>query len=156
MTVCDFQETLKAELLEVFKDIRSRGPDGSIRNITGYCQSLPVEDADDETSSCFPYFIVRVSDGVDDDQYSIRGTVHAMILLGIYDDSRDNQGYKTILNMIQRFRERFEKNPLVGNMYRIQPKITWTLQDEDTYPYFFGGIQAKWDIMQFRKEDAYS
>lgn len=156
MTINEFQETLKEGLLDVFKDIRGKIPNGTVAGIKGYSQSLPVVDNDDENDSRFPYFIVRLADGEDDDLYSIRGMVKTLILFGVYDDSKDNQGHKTILNLIQRYRERFGKNPLVGGQYRMRSKIKWVLQDEDTYPFFFGGIESEWDIKKFRKEDPYS
>lgn len=158
MTIYELQDDLVEELASVFRNITGKRPDGTVKAPTGYAQSLPiVQDDEEDEDSRFPYFIVRMTEGEGgQDQSAVRETATTHILLGVYENNPDNQGHRTILNMIQRFRERFEKNPLLKDKYRMRPEIKWALQDEDTYPYYFGGIEVTWEIKQYQKEDRYS
>lgn len=157
MTINDFQEKLRDDLLLLYKDLFEKNPDGTLGKINGYIQNLPEFDDEDEAESRFPYFIVRVMSGTDEELDQIRGSVKVLILIGVYDNNKENVGHKIILKMIQMFRERFEEEARTsGYGYRMRPKIEWALQDEDTFPYFFGGIETDWDIMLTRKEDPYS
>ena len=79
--------------------------------------------------------------------------VKLILIFGIYDDNQDAQGHKTILNLIQKIHERFFKNPILANKYTMIPGIKWTLQDDDTYPYYFGGVEMNWSILTVSQEE---
>lgn len=161
MTITEFQKALRDDLVVLFNDVCEKWPDGTKGKINGYLQDLPKdsvdEDEEEDDRSRFPYFIVRILGGKDEELDSIRGSVQILILFGVYDNDPKNNGHEIILRLIQTFRERYELEPrTAGYGYRMKPKIEWVLQDEPTYPYFFGGIETEWDILLARKEDPYS
>ena len=45
------------------------------------------------------------------------------------------------MNMIQKVADRFIHEPLLDHSYRAEQNIDAELQDEDTYPYYIGGIE---------------
>lgn len=112
-------------------------------------QALPIQKTDDEDEP-YPYCIVRVMEGdLEDNDASVK----IILVFGIYDDNQDAQGHKTILNLIQKIHERFFKNPILANKYKMLPGIKWTLQDDDTYPYYFGGVEMNWNILTVSQEE---
>ena len=144
----DLQHALVAELTEVLKDIHSESAEGD-RNtgFAGYEQFLPVlQNDDDDPDQFFPYFIVRLDNwkAVDEED---PWTVTVDILLGVHDEGPNNQGHKILINAIDRILYRFTTEATLGiagyKAFRCLPEITASLQDEDTYPYFFGGIELK-------------
>ena len=123
---------------------------------TGYRQQLPriVQD-DEDTDQFFPYFIVRIETGhtpSDNEPWDV--TVD--ILLGIFDDDTQNDGHVVIADMIQKITDYFVAYPLLDHKYRALQDMDFALQDEDTYPYFFGGIEMKFWVQKARREDPYA
>jgi hypothetical protein len=131
--------------------------DGStVIGATGYRQQLPrlVQD-DDDADQFFPYYIVRLETGhtlSDNEPWDV--TVD--ILLGIFDDDTENDGHIYISEMIQRITDYFVAYPLLDHKYRALQDMDFALQDEDTYPYFFGGIEMKFWVQKARREDPYA
>lgn len=157
MTVNDFQETLKNECVDILKEVTTKKTSGeSVSGVNGYKQSLPIVTADEEDNSqFFPYVIVRLADGsteTDDDPW----VVTADILLGIYDPDTEANGHEHILSMVTKITDRFVEYPLLDQKYRAQQKIQWSLQDEDTYPYYFGGVEIKFELPKTGRRDDYS
>ena len=123
---------------------------------TGYRQQLPriVQD-DEDTDQFFPYFIVRIETGhtpSDNEPWDV--TVD--ILLGIFDDDTQNDGHVVIADMIQKITDYFVAYPLLDHKYRALQDMDFALQDEDTYPYFFGGIEMKFWVQKAQREDDYA
>lgn len=147
MTFTEFQKDLVKEVEVILKDVICKTPDGGeVVGVKGYEQQLPVvTENDEDESKFFPYFIVRISDAVtqgDDEPW----TVTADILFGCYEPDKLQTGHRHILVMIQRTADRFLAEPLLCKKYRAQPEMEVALQDEDTYPFFFGGARIKFSI----------
>lgn len=144
----DLQRALLDEITDVLKDLVSTNAAGElVTGYTGYPQFLPVLVNDDDTADqFFPYFIVRLDTGkavsVEDPW-----TVTVDILLGVHDAGTNNEGHYHILNAITRIVNRFAEEPTIGapghKAFRALPEMEWGLQDEDTWPYFFGGVEIK-------------
>ena len=128
----------------------------TVTGATGYRQQLPriVQD-DEDTDQFFPYFIVRIETGhtpSDNEPWDV--TVD--ILLGIFDDDTQNDGHIVIADMIQKITDYFVAYPLLDHKYRALQDMDFALQDEDTYPYFFGGIEMKFWVQKAQREDDYA
>lgn len=119
----------------------------------GYEQSLPIVVEDDrEASEFFPYFIVQIEGGEteeDDDYWHIK----VAVLLGIYDKDIETNGHQEILKMIDLIQQRFLARPLLNQKFRCLPKMSWALQEEDTYPFYFGGLELTFGCMKIGRED---
>lgn len=146
------QQELAKEIEEITKDITLRNPAGEYAKLKSYEQSLPIRQLDEEDDDPYPYCIVRIVEGNTPDAMSAQ-SVKTILVIGVYDDGVDSQGHKSILNIIQRIQERFFKNPILANQFVVQPGFDWTLQDEDSYPYYFGGIEITWETSSIRRED---
>lgn len=147
MVVAEFQRELIGEVTRILQNVQTKNTAGeTVTGVKGYEQMLPiVMDDEEDESQFFPYFIAKINEGKteDDDKPWI---VTADILLGCYDDSKNANGHRSILNMIQRICDRFAKEPLMNNKFRAEPDIEWALQNEDTYPFYFGGVEIRFNI----------
>lgn len=158
MTILDFQETLKKEIGSVLQNscIRKDSNGNRISGVNMYKQDLPIIMEDDEdVSQFFPYAIVRILEGStpEDDEPWI---VTANILLALEDSSTARSGYLDIMGMIQKIIDRFVSEPRLNEYYRALQDIEWAIQDEDTYPYYFGGVQIKFYLPKIgRREPDY-
>ncbi len=157
MVASDFQSELMTEIEMITSQIKYQKADGTTQNgVTSYRQQLPqvTEDEDDE-SAFFPYAIIRLVDGDtqdDNDCWSVKTD----ILIGCYDEATDTNGHLDVLETIQRICDRFAMKPLLASKYMADQHIQWALQEEDTYPYYFGGIEIKFYLPKIGREDLYA
>lgn len=146
------QKELASEIEEITKDIVLKNPAGEYAKLRSFEQSLPIRQLDEEYDDPYPYCIVRIVEGETPDGMSAQ-SVKTILIIGVYDDRVEAQGHKSILNIIQRIQERFFKNGVLADQFIMQPGFNWTLQDDDSYPYYFGGIEITWETSSIRRED---
>lgn len=157
MTILNFQDALVEDVERTLKGIGTKNVSSEIvEGINVYKQDLPIVQSDEEDESMFfPYAIVRIYDGKTEDDDS-PWTVTADIHFGVYDGDLNNQGYQHVATMIQRVTNRFAAEPLLDRKYRAQQDMEWALQDENTHPYFFGGVRIKFSVPKIgRSEPVY-
>ncbi len=176
MVATFLQDDLVQELKKIFDGFLLKSPDGTLSPVNVFAQYLPIPkpaptpkgDVDPElveeglaasdvltVPDPYPYIIVRVVEGeikeIEDDQ-----AVETMILIGIYDNDLNNQGYKDVLNIIQKIYERFSKNAILNRRYECVMPIEWVLQEEESYPYYIGGMTLNFITHPIRREDRYA
>lgn len=157
MTALAFQDELCKKIEDILKDVQTRNTAGDkVSGVTAYKQWLPIVTADDEDESqFFPFAIVRLMDGTtpDDDTPWL---VSVTIILGVHDTNTTGIGYQHISVMIQRIIDEFAAEPLLARMFRAQPDVTWALQDEDTYPFYYGSLKMTFNLPKIaRREPIY-
>ncbi len=122
----------------------------------GYEQRLPeITDDEEDQSQFFPYFIVRIEEGntpTDDEPWLVGTTV----LFGICDYDKETNGHRTILEMITKITNRFLERPLLDSKFRANQNVSFALQDEDTYPFYFGAIDIKFYVPKIGRSDDWS
>lgn len=178
--VSELREIFKDDLFRMPGKISNHGETGEEKKpefgrINVYAQALPVpkpaemqqEETDPEiieeglslsdienSEDPYPYIIVRVEGGniteINGDQ-----TVRVNLIFGAYDDSYENQGHRDVLHMIQKIYERFAKNAILASRYECVMPMEWALQDEESYPYFFGGMAMNFNTLFIGREDKY-
>ena len=89
------------------------------------------------------------------EDYDTFPTANVVILIAYHDPDLSNDGNKYVMTAIHRIIERFRKNSLLANMYNQTGNIEWTMSDEDTFPYFFGGIQMTFTLPKIERESDY-
>lgn len=164
----DIQDAMVEELAKIFDGHEIPSPDGKLKKLNIFEQDVPVltsdpaECTDEELESglnhdstnekLFPYIVVILGDG-DVPDVGEKEKVNLSLVAGVYDESKGKSGFKYILHIFQVIRERFEKNPCLADRYILTYPIKWKLQDEDTYPYFFGGLYLTFETSRYSRED---
>lgn len=167
-------KALAEEVKNITKDMMFHSP-GKIElaSVSVYEQSLPIperidtplenedyqtidyrEEAGEEGIFKCPWCVVKLENG------SIPGInemqeVTFAICFGIFNESLENNGHMEIMNLIQRVYERFSVNPILDGQYTCTGSFEWAVQDEDTYPYYFGAIMTGFKFQGFRRENKY-
>lgn len=154
MTATMLQEELVKELEAIFKGDLFKNSLGEYVKLNVYEQQLPIRE-DEDSPDPMPYIIVRLETGS-----TKSGTdpqeVLVTLLFGYFDDSPENNGHKGVLGMIQKVHERFEKQPMLANQFMFQDPFDWALQDEESFPYFFGAASMTFKTATIRKEDKFA
>lgn len=162
MTIFQLQKDLAEEIEFILSDMIFKDPKGKPAHMKSYEQKLPKreqtiklgnlmsEETDDEDP--YPFCIVRMESGA---VYAEAQKVRTILVFGIFDDEFDNQGDKILMNVLNRVSERFIRNPVLKNMYRLNCEngINWILDDEERYPYYIGGMEMEWDAYFIGKEE---
>ena len=156
MTFKNLQDDLIAEVEDILSEIQTKNTAGEkVVGVKGYAHQLPVLETDEEdVSQLMPYFIVRFEGGEtkeDGDPWHIA----TQILFSVHDESKSN-GHEHLLTIIQRVTDRFISEPLLNKMYRADQDIQFAIADDDTYPFYLGGISVKFSIPKIgRREPDY-
>ncbi len=150
MTARDLQDYIVEDLQKVFRRDHFKTPDGKMAAPRVYAQYLPKKETNDEDDP-FPYIIVRLDSGSIEKQTDPH-KIAVILLVGIFDDNLDNQGHRSVLEIIERIQFHYEETPALKEFVFIDP-FNWALQDEESYPYYFGAVnltfqgpapRAKW------------
>ncbi len=169
MVAAFLQADLAAELKRCLKHLKLKNIHGIPGEINIYEQNLPMQEPQEQDNipaellenglaeeiteeDPYPYIIIKIEDGEIKDESSAQN-IGTDLLIGIYDDSYEKQGHKDVLNIIHDIYERFAKMPVLNQQYIIQYPILWTLQDEESYPYYFGGMHLSWELESIKRED---
>lgn len=165
-TAFQLQKDLAEEVEGILKDMLFKDVKREPTGLRAFAQDLPKrrqeikkgqimpEDDDDP----YPYCVVRIDSGKVETAQSAQ-EIKTVLVFGIFDDDTECCGHQAIINIIQKISERFTKNPVLKDRYRMNYDvgISWVLNDEDWYPYYFGAMDMTWDtFFVTREEDGYA
>lgn len=172
MVAALLQDDLAEELKEILKEFRLKNPQGQLSEVNIFQQNLPIPEslvredipeemlenglAEDITAEDpYPYIVVKIEDGEIKDESSAQ-TVNTILQIGVFEDAFKKQGHKDVLNIISDIYERFAKRPVLNGRYTVQYPVLWTLQEEESYPYYYGGLYLSWEVAAVRREDKFA
>lgn len=168
----NLRKALQAEVEALTEGMTFRQPDSEERAaMKVFGQALPVpprkagttteasidyveEEQEDAIFQC-PWCMVKI-DGGEANGPNADVTVNVAVCFGIFDDSLDNDGSDDVLNLIEKVYQRFARDPVLAHQYICQQDFEWGLQDEDTWPYFFGAIGMSFSYMGIQRESKYT
>ena len=146
LTIHGLQVALKKEIGTLLDGMHLTDDSGNEVAFHGYEQQLPkLTEDEDDISEFFPYYIVQVFTGsaeTDDDPWK----TDVVIQLGIRDKGAENHGHIQLMSAIQKITDRFSDRPLFDNAFRADPKMSFELLNEDTYPYFFAAVSLSFEV----------
>lgn len=155
-TLSDLEECLAAEFEKIFAGRTFTNSIGNKVPIKSFVHSLPIKNGYDEEPKNEdlpePYIVSEIEGGkraAPDDPH----VVSMAVVICVCDDNTARQGHKDTLDIIQHIVERFEKNPCLAGKFVLQHPLDWSLSDEDTYPYYYGGLIMNFEVVAIGRED---
>lgn len=159
MTINHLQESLVRSIEELLAGIYYINYKKESQSMRGYIQAVPIrlaetssyydqEEADQEPP-LFPYFVVRLSEGGMDFN---GGDAKLLILFALYDNDVKQRGYYSLISTIQKVMNHFTRNPVLG-VYWCEKKMELAVQDDNTHPYYFGGLEMTWNLPVLEMEE---
>ena len=141
MTPFYLQEELIKELEKLFEGT----------NVKVFSQDLPLfeqtqdyTDYVDKKTTYFPVAIVRLISGeTENKKQDNMYTVTVNIIFGTYDPNNNLQGYKDLINMLDKTIEYLLKKRIFGGYYELERNIKWQLE-EDEFPHYYATIETEW------------
>lgn len=144
------QDDMVADLTSLLQNRRYNKPDGGTAAISVFAQNLPKRQSENDDDP-FPYVIVRLNNGNIENQTSPH-KVSVYLLVGIYDDAMENQGHRAVLEIMEVIQQHYEETPLLSGKFVFTDPVNWALQDEESYPYFFGGLEISVQLQAPRRK----
>lgn len=153
MTPIFLQRSLVEELKALFADFYSTEDISKTPpKVNVYQQDLPITLGSDEDETV-PYIIVRIDSG-NIPELNEQERVEVILVFCVKATNENRQGYLDVMNMIQRVKERFFKKFSVGKYFNFDPPFEWAVQDEDTFPYFYGAVKMNFYCPGIMLEDS--
>ncbi len=134
------QDALIEMLQELFAGKKYNGQQGR-KELKIFKQDLPIPeetDYDADTDAAYaPYIVVAMSGGQikDDDAPQ---TVDFGLIVCTYDRGINRDGWQDVANIKEDIIQRLCSQPYFGGAFTVLKPITWAMQNDDTYPYYFG------------------
>ena len=145
------QDRLIERMSDTFKDTLLKNMKGERVPLKYYRQHLPNKSKIDSDSP-YPCIIVRLSNGNKTSEADGQSTT-VQFIVGIIDRDDNNQGYQDVMTIINRIIEDLTRQPMIDNLYEVDPDMNWSYHDEDVEPYFFAGLETTWHTPQYLRED---
>lgn len=134
------QDALIETLEELFKGMKYNGQQGR-KPLRIYKQDLPItenNDSDVDTdAAAAPYVVVRMTGGQIEDEKSPQKVEFSLVICA-YDLGNAREGYQDVANIKEDIIQRFCTRPYFGDVFTVLKPIVWAMQQDDTYPYYFG------------------
>jgi hypothetical protein len=144
MIPIDLLDEVIAETKVLFSDYKAKNVNGDLVPLNIYPQSLPAKKSEDDDDH-FPYLIARLVDGDDEGELEAN-TCKVRFIAGTFDDDANGQGFRDVCNIIDILYQHFFKKRVLAKKYRIEFPFSWSLTDEDFYPFNFGGMETNWVV----------
>lgn len=97
----------------------------------------------------FPCVIVKLDEAQDKEEGNLdQARAVVRILAGAYDDSPDCQGFRDVLEIVERVRQDLLTMParVLDRRYRLEMPMKWYLFEDQPWPVFFGVLDTIWEI----------
>lgn len=134
------QDAMIEMLEKLFDGKKYNGQEGR-KPLKIFKQDLPVPedtDADVDTDQALaPYLVVRMTNGEIKNESSPQ-TVEFSIVICTYDIGKNREGYQDVANIKEDIIQHVCQEPYFGGAFTILKPIAWALQQDDTYPYYYG------------------
>ena len=151
-------DALNEDLKELFAGQLFQSSAGERRPIRYFVNDLPVATGNDEDRSQNaqePYIVARIMEGTIPEGDAAQ-EVQIVLVICLYDDRPDRQGYRDVLHIIQEITARYCKNPVIrirpgsagarGGPYTVRKPIGWSVQNQPTTPYYYGIVEFTLEI----------
>jgi hypothetical protein len=165
MIALNLVDALVMRFQEIFSDYALPAKGGAEKNIRFFSQFLPqpkgptvkpggqVEDEEPEETygpedfeANFPCIVVKFDEGTDKEENAADATrIAVRILVGVYDESPDCQGYRDVMNIMETIRQDFLTTRYLERKYRLEMPFKWYLFEDQPWPVFFGQIETAWE-----------
>lgn len=147
MTARDLQNEIVKDLKALLTNRQYQTPDGGVSAPNVFRQFIPKHEREEEEDP-FPYIEVRIAGGTISDSQSAQ-QVQVFLIIGIYDSRHENIGSDHVMEIIEVIQQHYIEKPLLAGKFTCDTEdhpIQWDLQEEESWPYFFGIMALTFNI----------
>ena len=165
MTVIDLIDELVSMLDKLFEAEYLKARSGEFKRVKVFAQYLPqaksavikpkgeakneyqAEFGPADYEDNFPCVIVKLGELTDGEEGKLDQAIADInLLVGIYDKSADNQGWRDVMNIIDKLRLCLWQQRYLAAKFRLEPELHCYLFDDQPLPLYFGALETRWDV----------
>ena len=90
-----------------------------------------------QDAAAAPYIVVRMTGGEIKNDDGPQAVEFSLIVCA-YDEGKEREGYQDVANIKEDIVQRLCTKPYFGGAFTVLKPIVWAMQQDDTYPYYFG------------------
>lgn len=106
------------------------------------------EAEDEQRDDLYPFVVVRLSNGIKQDNPSTLDNV-VQLIIGVRNEDFEGGGFDDALSAMQEILNDFDRDPLIDRRYVLKYPVSWSTTDDSTYPYFYIGVETTWESHTF-------
>jgi hypothetical protein len=101
----------------------------------------------------YPAIVIRAKQGVQSQEYE---KVTVEMLVGCFDDTKDQQGYRDVMQLVERLKQRIREQSVIRQKFPVRLPLNWQVNKRSSsaggpssyneYPYWFGEIQVDFQL----------
>ncbi|WP_100406670.1 hypothetical protein [Bacillus solitudinis] len=155
MTPLELQSALKKRVEKAVIDLLLNSSEGVQKTIQVFEQHLPTKaksSTRNPESTLYPCVIVYL-DGGDRQDFGAPHQAKFFLVIGVYDEESNNQGYRDAISIAQKIIQSLERQPMIEGRFELQYPLNWKYSDEENGPYHFAWIEANFELPHSKRED---
>ena len=152
MTPADLQNTLMQRISLILKDFPLETSYNDPTKFKVYKQHPPEQDAEDHTDQdewekeIYPFVSVKLLGGDKKGNHTTQ-LEPVLLMIGVRNEEMNGKGFDDAVTAAQAIMNDLNKNPMIDQRYPIQYPMKWTPYEENTFPYFFIGIELTFEML---------
>jgi hypothetical protein len=117
-------------------------PDVIVPNVfSGFVPRNVVGEIDPTGVKRYPAIIVGIRGGDSDTSNPWESELATVnIVVGTFDDTKDEQGYLDALLLVNRIDDRIREESILRERFALQMPLKWVINRHNTHPYWFGEL----------------
>ena len=155
-------QDLTSRLRELMRGHSLPGKSGNLQEVRVFAQYVPQPAgisfsskdksglknyAASDYESNFPCIIVQLGEMADVEECSkTHSTCAVTLLIGVYDDNPECQGYQDVLNIQELIRQYLLEHRILANRHLLMMPMKCRLLDADTFPIYFGEMNLLYQV----------
>lgn len=148
----DLKKFIKENTKDILLEVRTRTGTATEKERAAKVYTMGLSQKDDTTQQ-IPYILLKIVTGVDDKKEGEPQESICTIRMVIVTYSQDGQrGPLQLLNLIERIRERLEKETIIGGRFVLQRPFEYLIYQDTDPPYYIGEIMTRWSIPTIERE----
>lgn len=112
-------------------------------------QVLPEKMSDDfdysdesDGKNMYPFVVVQVVQGGKSQNHAPMET-RILLMIGVHNEDLEGAGYDDVIACIDAILNDLNITPYVGDRFVLDGALDWSLHEENTHPFYFGGLEFK-------------
>ena len=94
----------------------------------------------------FPFVCVKLMPGAQEANHEAL-VQKVGLIIGVHNDDLNRKGFDDAIAAMQVIMNDLNENPIIDDRYPLQYPINWNPHEEDTFPYFFIGIDLNFEML---------
>lgn len=153
MTVFELESALVEFIAQNTEELRYRSNEQTYEQVppavwSGFIPRDEVGAVVPGEITTYPAIIVNARQG-EQSNYDAGERVTVYFLIGCFDDTLTQQGYRDCCNLLQRIKDRIREVDLIRERFPWRPPLRWQLNPRsgvNSYPYFFAEMQCDFEL----------